>query len=154
MAGAVTPREWLLGQDDPKVRLKAACRILANVAAGLAHLHRALLPVRIDWRSLHGERSADLQVVHRDIWSQNVLLSVDPNGSQLQTAKLADFGTARWADSLSAEGFPAFFEDPCQVANSEPLQLSRMPSEHHGLPPHYSTCSDCFQFGTYSLPIQ
>ena len=83
--------------------------------------------------------------MHRDIWSQNVLLSIDSDTDELRCAKLADFGTAKWADMISKEGFPACFDDNL---DNEPLQLSRLPAEYHGLKSHYSTCSDCFQFGT------
>ena len=47
MTDAVNCADWLKRQFDPKVRLKAVCRILAAIAAGLAHLHRAIPPVGI-----------------------------------------------------------------------------------------------------------
>jgi len=125
--GSFSPMEWLERQEDSTQRLKDTCFILSDVASGLKHLHSALVPV-----------------VHRDMWSDNVLLTVNIDTDELCCAKVSDFGTARLTDITSPSGFPAAKIDMCHV---EGLQMKRQPTESHGLPPYYSVQSDVFQFG-------
>lgn len=98
------------------------CKLLSDTAAAITHLHVTTRPV-----------------LHRDIWSENVLVCIQPN--DLPVGKLTDFGTASFMNIMSAAGFPAHM-----TYEQSALQLTRMPSEFH-LFSEYSTRSECFQFG-------
>ena len=67
-----------LPADKRRLPIPVACRIIAQVAEGLEHAHRAV----------NGE-SQLLGIVHRDVSPSNVIISVDG------VAKICDFGIAK-----------------------------------------------------------
>ncbi len=67
-----------LPENERRVPVPVACRIIAQVAEGLDHAHRA-----VDGAGL------PLGIVHRDVSPSNVIISVDG------VAKICDFGIAK-----------------------------------------------------------
>ena len=142
--GGCTSVEWLETVRDPTARLHASCKVLRDVAAALAHLageKRSSMLVSSRLICTHQRKANGCYQVllHRDIWSENVLVC-----SGGECSKLADFGTAVIADSRSTEGFPA--KSHITMDENCPLQLSRMPREFHCFA-EYAVSSDVFQFG-------
>ncbi|MEO6954713.1 MAG: serine/threonine-protein kinase [Polyangia bacterium] len=73
-----------LPTDKRRLPIPVACRIIAQVAEGLEHAHRAV----------NGD-SQLLGIVHRDVSPSNVIISVDG------VAKICDFGIAKFGAQVT-----------------------------------------------------
>ena len=73
-----------LPEGERRLPIPVACRIVAQVAEGLEHAHRAV----------NGE-SQLLGIVHRDVSPSNVIISVDG------VAKICDFGIAKFGAQVT-----------------------------------------------------
>ena len=73
-----------LPEGSRRLSVPVACRIVAQVAEGLDHAHRAV-----------DNTGAPLGIVHRDVSPSNIIISVDG------VAKICDFGIAKFGAQVS-----------------------------------------------------
>ena len=73
-----------LPPDQRRLPIPVACRVIAQVAEGLDHAHRAV-----------DGSGAPLGIVHRDVSPSNIIISVDG------VAKICDFGIAKFGAQAS-----------------------------------------------------